>query len=243
MSRLRIVSNKIDLIFEISLFVFYYVENLKSQRRFVDFFLSKEKFNILWLCWKTRRRAKTNFGRLVINFSLISEPDKKRNTVNSVLDGLSSTDVKHSEGREARLDKWPIQCSIAGCEGWHYLDYSNKLDDSQLLLLNICLSGWHNLLNIKRMKNNYLYHIYIYLIFRITLSNYNIPYLLWIFKNMNVDINTVTIKVLFLFLWITLWYLVLDGAQYSQLVWARVRWIGWFILSKIHYRGYCNISL
>lgn len=90
----------------------------------------------------------------MINFSLISPLDKKRNTVNSVLDGLS--DVKHSEGSEL-IDKWPIQCSIAGCEGWHYLDYSNKLDDSQLLLLNICLSGWH----IKRMKNNCLY-LYIY---------------------------------------------------------------------------------
>ena len=56
----------------------------------------------------------------MINFSLISETDKKRNTVNSVLDGPS--DVKHSQGGKGSelIDKWPIQCSIAGCEGLHY---------------------------------------------------------------------------------------------------------------------------
>ena len=131
---------------------------LKISKPKGDFF-SKEKFNILWLCWKTRRHVKTNFGRWVINFSLISEPDKKRNTVNSVLDGLSSR-VKHSEGREASLDKLPIHCSIAGCEGWHYfrllrfpaitLEYLPKW---------VAQSAWH-----KKMKNNYFY-ISLYLLF------------------------------------------------------------------------------
>ena len=41
MSRLPMVSNKIDLIFYISLFVFYYVENLKPKGDLYIFSLKK----------------------------------------------------------------------------------------------------------------------------------------------------------------------------------------------------------
>ena len=118
----------------------------------------------------------------MINFSLISELDKKRNTVNLVLDGLKS--VKHSEGREARLDKWPIQCSIAGCEGWHYLDYVplfQQIGRFPAITLEYLPKWVAQSASHKTNEKQLFISIYIYYLLStcITLSNDNIQYLLY----------------------------------------------------------------